>query len=521
MQKPFDINSEETQEFLAECAISTELFARTFFEDLFPRQMSRSLRRFYDVLDDDSLTRVLCILPRGIGKTTTIKFGFIVRRMLFEISKYVLYLSETSTLAVGHGSHIRNRLIANPLIKQLWPDLKTKKFAEMEWHLSNGGIFFPRGDSQQVRGASGDTRPDLIIADDVESPVNCKNSDTVNDRIDWWDGTVLNCLNRDSETDRVLVVGTRPANHSLISLLEDSNDYTNVIFDLVDPNTMESNFPEFLSTEKCNADLEAARAHGTEDEWWRENTRYAHSQKNKTFRSDFYRDYDEVLEKGELIQYMSDGRVWKKEDSNSLLTMVICDPARETNPNSAESAVTCIGVRIDPAAIYIRDVFSGKVEPDEMFEEAAKMCLQYGAIWAGLEKTGLGKYGTNPFRAYLHKAGVNVEILELNAGPDRTKAQRMLDIHPFYKAGVVWHRKGKCTGLELQLEAYPTGRYNDIIDTLPYIIKILEDAGITLNLAPPEIVGRDIKKELEDLDIHPEDLYTENNIFGGYNNALV
>ena len=161
-----------------------------------------------------------------------------------------------------------------------------------------------------------------------------------------------------------------------------------------------------------------------------------------------------------------------------LENVVIVDPAKTVNMNSEDSAVVGIGIDTLGNSLYIRDIDARKMHPDELYDAAINMCVRLNARVLAVEVTSLNEFITQPFKNELSRRGLHyIEFVELKArggSNAASKEQRVRALVPYYRQGLIYHKREACHGLEAQLMAFPRARRWDIMDATAYVIELLD-----------------------------------------------
>jgi len=164
-----------------------------------------------------------------------------------------------------------------------------------------------------------------------------------------------------------------------------------------------------------------------------------------------------------------------KEGGNklpSLKNVVIVDPAKTVKLHSADSAVVGVGINRAKPAIYVRDIVSGKLYPDELYNESFDMVARLNANVLGVEVTSLHEFISQPIKNEIRKRGLFIRYVELNA--KGKKEDRIAQLAPYYRQGYIYHNPAVCTKLETQLLSFPRSKLWDVMDALAYIIELME-----------------------------------------------
>jgi hypothetical protein len=152
--------------------------------------------------------------------------------------------------------------------------------------------------------------------------------------------------------------------------------------------------------------------------------------------------------------------------------VVILDPAKTVKIHSAESAIVGVGIDKVNHKIYVRDVISRMMYPDEIYNELFGMVERLNAHVMGIEVTSLNEFIVQPLKNEMHIRGVFPQLVELKARGK--KEERVAGLVPYYRQGFILHNKNCCDKLESQLLSFPRSKLWDVMDALAYIIELME-----------------------------------------------
>jgi hypothetical protein len=447
---------QEIKEVMEQCFGSTRVSAKVLFPERFDLPFSTLHDEIFKILDNDDIQQAAIAAPRGFGKTSLCTIAHPAKRILFKEKKFIVPISATATSAVMQGENLKRELLSNVVIKDLFGPLKSDSFSKDQWITSNGVMVMPRGAGQQVRGILfGDSRPDLIIADDLEDPEGVRSEEQRQKLKDWWFSDVCNSINRSRKDWKIIIIGTVLHEDSLlVNLLEDP-DWHSVQLSICD-DQYHSNWPDFISDEQVIKLRDAHERRGQLDLFYREYRNIPVSTEDATFRPSYF-------------NYYNDSEIVDRRDIESV---IMIDPAKTVKLHSAESAIVGVGIDRASAKLFVRDIVSDKLHPDELYNEAFGMAARLGAKVVGIEVTSLNEFITQPIKNEMFRRGQFFELVELKARAK--KEDRIAALVPFYRQGYVYHNKACCGGLEAQLLAFPRSRLWDIMDALAYIVEMLE-----------------------------------------------
>lgn len=475
--------SREELELLADARNSTELFGRLFMPHHFPRVFTGVHREIFRVLDDDSIKRAVIVAPRGIGKTTLISNTYPLKRMLYRDSRFIIMMGASADTAMEQTENMKAELASNDRIRAVFGKAVSDNVSKEEWNVwfhddPVGAKVLPRGAGQKVRGRKyRQYRPDLILVDDLENDKNIKSELMREDVKRWFFSSLLNLTDVYGDTGRIIVVGTIMHQDSLLSNLLDLPDWHKVVLSLADDN-MKSNIPEWYSDEQVIELRESLRRANELDKFYMEFMSTVTSGEDGLFRASYFTYYDEEELRGRLLE-----------------TVVLADPARTTGARSADSAIMAVTLDSERDRLYVRDVFAGKISPDECIRAMLDMADTYNASVLAPEVTGLEEFFLYPLREEMLKRykRPRYEILPLK--PIRSKEDRARALVPWYKRGAVSHRKEACVGLEKALLSYPRCARWDVLDCLSNMISAMDEGDRFIGFGGVDSSNGDVTKD--------------------------
>jgi len=464
--------TQEIKDILKSCYRSTKVASKVLFPERFYRPFSSLHDQIFKVLDDDSMQKVVIAAPRGFGKTTIDTISYPAKKILFQEKKFIVPVSCTATSAVMQGENLKRELISNTDIARLFGPMKSDSFSKEQWITANGIMVMPRGAGQQIRGLLYERyRPDLIIADDLEDKEGVKSEEQRAKLKEWWFSDVCNSIDRGSKDWKIVFVGTVLHEDSLLVNLLDDPEWHSVHLSLCD-DEFNSNWPDFMSTEDVKALYEAHknRTPSQVDLFFQEYRNIPISTEDATFKVEYFKPYDEV-------EKIRTGK------NKSWINVVIIDPAKTVKIHSADTAIVGVGFDRETQGIYVRDVISEKLYPDEIYDKAIDMVGRLGARILAPEVTSLNQFIVQPLKSQMRVKGCFAKIVELKAVGK--KEDRIKELVPYYRQGLIYHNPSCCTKLESQLIGFPRSRLWDVMDALAYILKLMEMEGYYFD--PPDM----------------------------------
>jgi predicted phage terminase large subunit-like protein len=451
---------------------SSAAFGKLFLPEHYTRAFAPIHGSLFRMIDSKEEKTALAA-PRGFGKTTNVGLALPLRTICYKLASYICYISCTYGKASEDLDTLKKEITGNEPIYKVFGDLKGDKWTEGIIETTNGVRVVAKGAGNQIRGTkTGHSRPDLVIVDDLEDSEAVRNPDRRNYLKEWFYSDVINSI---APGGRILVIGTILHEDSLLQNLLEDPEWTSMRLELFN-DRYESNWPEYKTDNDIRLMIENYKNRGMLDVLYREYRNLPIATEDACFRPEYFKDYEQEWLKDPNVRYV-----------------VIIDPAKTIKITADDTAIGCIGVNTAANRIYFVDCVSGKMEPDEIYRNAADMADRWNTPDIAPEVTSLHEFIMQPFKAYLAKRGRYYNLIELKA--QGAKPDRIRQLVPYYRQGMVYHNpmpsiKGK---LETQLLAFDRGRRDDIIDMFAYILKVFELQNMVFSLG--NIPGYDEEEE--------------------------
>lgn len=479
--------------------------SKTFFPERFNLPFADNIHgKIFEKVDNAS-NKVAIAAPRGWGKTSCVGLGLMSRYILYRLTDFIIYISHSHDAASLQTENTRRELVTNRNIKAFFGDFKQREvkgnefdetFSKKAW-VAYDTLVWPRGARQQVRGVIfKNSRPGLIIIDDLEDPKEIENEDIRKANYQWLYADVLKAVARigpEARNYKIVYIDTLKHEDSVLQKLMDSPEWDSIRLEACDDN-FKSTAPNFVSDEDIQKEWNEHVKSGQTDVFFRELRNLPISTKDATFRTDYFRYYNLPFgEKGSPHDIkLTDAEV---QLDRSIETVVILDPAKTVKIHSAESAIVGIGVDLHNNRLFIRDVISDKMYPDEIYDALFDMAIRLGAKVIGAEETSLNEFIKQPIKNEMFRRGTFFELVWLKPRGGESKEGRIASLVPYYRGpkingvytpgnGAIFHNASCMTMnkekaltmnlLEGQLTMFPRSRLWDIMDCEAYIVQMLE-----------------------------------------------
>ena len=457
----------EARELINQCEGNTALMAKMVFPHRFRFPFSPLHQQIFDALDDEMHQKVMVIAPRGFGKTTILLLAYAAKRILFGQSRYIVPISNSSMNAIAQTEKLKSELLYNHMIKKLWGNQKGDWFTKDYWETESGAIIMPRGAGQQVRGLSGDNRPDLILLDDMESSEGVMSELQRDKTKHYIQDDVLNAVDYKLNNWRVCMIGSMLHEDSYLANIKDEYDADIkagrdpdwLVVDLSICNeNYKSNWPEAFSDAFIMKKRNEYAKKGMLDSFAREFMSMSASP-DENFQKKFFQHYRE----GEL----------PSEIKNRLQNVVLLDPAKTVKTTSCDAAIVVWGIDLIGGGYYLRDVRREKFHPNEAVNVSLAMCQRWKAKALGIEVTSLNEWITYPFLNEMSRTARWLPLIELHARG--SKVERSGAMIQYYENKQVYHEESIAAEIEIPLLSWPRCKMWDVIDAASYLPAILSN----------------------------------------------
>lgn len=471
-----DPRSDEVKDILAELYNDTSLFAQAIFPESFYAPYSELHDEMWKLIDSES-RRIVIAAPRFIGKTTMAR-TIAAKGMLFRDTRFLAYVSNSSTSAEMQTENLKDELLVNPRVRKLWGSIKAQKYDDIDeqfskkaWIANSYTFVLPRGEGQQIRGLNWrGNRVNLFVVDDLEPTKTIGNEEIRRDRKKWFFGDLVKATDRLRGDWQIIYIDTFKHEDSLLANLLEDPGWDSLRLTICEED-LKSKAPVFMSSKEIKEEYDEHERQGILDVFYMEYMNKASATKDNPFAATPFLRYKETDE---------DFRTRLRE--GYIENVVLLDPAKTAKMKSADSAIVGWGIDRLINKWHIRDIDAGRYHPDEVVDHAIEMCASLNAHVLGVEVTSLNEFITYPILNEIAKRSLPVELVELKArggtgqyaGKGKGKEGRVAGLAPFYRRGYVYHNETIKHKIEPWLLSFPKCKRWDVIDAAAYIVELLE-----------------------------------------------
>ncbi len=493
--------TQRTKSILHNCYIDTKFMCKAIFPEIFSAPFSMLHDKIFETISNSNSKKAIAA-PRGLGKTSIAR-TIANKGILFRDYHFIVYLSNSATLAEMQTENMKRTLLTNKTVRSLFGSIKISDvgevddtFSKLAWVAFGTTFVLPRGMGQQIRGLNwANYRPDLIIIDDLENKEDLRNEDLRQKQKEWFFSDVMKTEDMYGKPPTIIYIDTIKHEDSLLQLLLDSPEWSSIRLSICNEN-YESYDVNYMTTTQIKEEVEEHRRKGLMDLFYMERMNLPISIEDAVFKEEYFHYFEDygdelvvksVTETGVIVD--------EKIPTSRLLHVTICDPAKTVQLHSAESAVLTIAVDRESHKIFVRAIESRRVRPDALYNMMFGQLLRYKSMILGVEVTSLHQFISQPIENEMRVRNVHPTYIELQA--IGKKEGRIANLAPLYKLGYMYHNKNNCGPLETQLRSFPRSKLWDVMDAAAYINKIMDELAYYFD--PPDM-GEDPEKEYEELD---------------------
>lgn len=498
---------------IEETRFSTPAFCKFWMPEHFSRDFEIPHYEICEALDDPTIKKVNIVSSRGLGKTSLVLMGYIGRLICHKLARHIVYGTQSEEIALEKSTNLKQELSINENIRAVFPKLKfsqyrdefEEKFTAGAWVAYGHTLFRARGLRQTFRGLLHRRwRPDVVVIDDSQVQKEIRNEEIRQQDWEKMRGDIEYCVDQaEDAVYKIIHIDTCKHEDGMTEKLDGLPDWKTVRVPVAryveETKTYVTLYPNMLSQKRLDEMVESARLSSTIDVLAREVLARPTATEVQTFTREHFQYYSE----------------FDKAFMNALPimdTIVLVDPGKSPSQKSADTAIVVVSIDRFKPAIYVRQVISEKMFPEEIEEKAFDLAEKFNAHCIGLETTGLGKWGEYPFVTQMRTRDRQFNFVPLTAKKGQNedgKTERVKLMSPFYRRKQVFHNQfaKDINRLEQQLLSFPTPKLWDCMDALAYFVEVLADA--ERFFASPDIEDEDpeaLEREYAELErLDPDD----------------
>ena len=409
------------------------------------------------------------MLPRGHLKTSFVTIGYTVQQIIKNPNIRILIGNGVWDIARSFLSEIKAQLEQSQL-KYLFGDFQSARWNADEIIVKQRTkpLKEPTVATTGVEAETTGGHYDIIILDDL---IGLQNSQTPEQRakVKRFRRSMINLLEPGGQ---LIEIGTRwHLDDTFSEIFEKEMKYYNVMVKqvtqpdkngkprLIFPKHFAKKFDDIkkdwtvTDDPYCMDYIDHLKASMPLDEFSAQYLNLPFSSENQLF-------------KPEMFKY------WSERPRDLFIAMTIDLAISEAR--SADDSVIKISGMDSKWNLYALDYIKGHWRPSELIENIFQMHDKWKPNVSGMETNGFQKTLKLGLEDEMRKRRKYFPVEEIRNGPERSKAERIKTLEPFYRNGNVYHAawmKGK--DLEEQLQTFPKGKRDDIPDAFSMALPLL------------------------------------------------
>lgn len=445
-----------------------------FFETYLPHYKEESFAPFHFELfslinQQNSPPKVVAIAaPRGFAKSTITSFAYVIWSILFKKRKFIIIFSATDDLASDIVDFIRLELLYNKRIEQDFGKLLSGRLRDNDF-FAGGVRVFSRSARQMTRGFRfRQSRPDLIILDDIETDESAKNPRTTKDLL----GKILRGIYPAMAPKGTLVIiGTILKRRSVLGEIILSTD------------------PEkpYYSWQKKKYEALSIDSKGKYISLWPE--RFPVERLLKIRQNigsiEFNREYNNMPD-DEASVFSENWLRYYTSYPQSLMIATFVDPSVEATGDY--KAIITVGFEKNTTTYYVLEVWLKKTSLTAMMAKILDTYLTYHPSVIGFEANGFQKILATEFDVFCQSKGIRPPVKLVTH--TTAKKERIIRLSPLFERGAIILKQPKeanddTSVLIEQLIYFPDSDVNDDgPDALEGAISLIEHYTVNSTFTP-------------------------------------
>lgn len=430
--------------------------------------------------------------PRGHAKSAYLTNIFPLHAVLYQYKNYILIISETASMSQNFIEYLSTNLKVNPKLREdfgevLSPNLRLNDVDNKESFVTHTGIKVQASSiGGQLRGSRfRQSRPDLIIMDDIESGKNTNTQDLRDKNLHWYN-SVIEPIGDPART-AFLYMGTLVHGQGLLPDVLARPEYDSQIYSAVvqepDNQDLWNDFQDILMNVENDTRLEdadrfyydnrEAMDKGVQVLWENRFSYYDLMLKkadvgSRAFASEYLNvpsDEESALFKEGHFQYFEMDGVYDGHNLPYKYDVYgFWDIAMGKNSRSDYNAVVILAKDRVTSVIYILEAWAKKCRPHEAMEKIEELIVKYKPRQFGVETIQAQYEFYRQLQKRLNeKAIYHTRIRDVN--PKTKKEQRIEAMEPLFEQGYIKIRDSQRLLKEMLLQ-YPNHPHDDLPDAL-------------------------------------------------------
>lgn len=424
------------------------------------------------------------VIPRGFSKTTICGNVVPIYCQVYRLKRFILYVSAAERHSWDQLDAVKREYDTNAKLVAIYGSLvpppgSNARWAADQFQLANGCVMVARGRNGAVRGLKvGDTRPDLVIVDDLEDKESVKTPESRQKTNQFWIADLKPVINQFDPDAGFFFLGTKLHNDALLMVHRRDPDFTSVVLDA-----------EFKSGEMLwdvmmsKAKLERAKLAAS------------NAGELQSFYMEYLPNWD-MPEEGKLFR-RSQFKHGMPEDLTAYRFAIACDPAISSKKKADDAVIFVAGMGPRGQICLVDCWYKHGATPRDIVDNFMRMAKQWKCQIGGIEANAYQAALVHLVVEEMHRPG-NAYYFEVKAVTHTTKKEERIKgvLQPRYAAGYITHAR-PFPKLEYQLEEFPMADHDDHPDCAAQAVALLDPYAAA---AAGEDLAKDTMEPLGDLE---------------------
>ena len=423
----------------------------------------------YTTITNKKNRRVLIAAPRGTAKSTLVSLILPLYRCMFkkpEEDLFILIISESRSQSINFLSRIKAHLETSEPLRDIFGDMgetTSRRWREEDIVLANGARIVALGTGNRIRGyIEKDTRPNLIIMDDIESETNAATREARAKNRKWVTEAVIPSL---SDEGRIVMIGTVISEDCFLYWAKDSKIWQVLWFSIIKEDGT-SIWKDKFPLSRIEEIKEGFATVGNLNGFFQEYMNEAQSPENAPFRPEFIHLYHLNPKKDKdnewFLESSTKGRTEEEITRIPIDLYQGVDPASSLSQYADFFVLMTLGIDANEN-IYVIDVIHKKVTPSKQPRILIDAYKKYRPKKMKIETVAYQEALRSSVRAIMKEEHLYIPGLEKGVKPRNSKSERLLSLVPLLARKKFFFR---AQDIEMQKEflSYPRGKHDDFMD---------------------------------------------------------
>lgn len=427
-----------------------ECFGQFFLKNHLKLDTPEFHKEIYRILESDN-EAIVRAAPRGHAKSSIVDIVYLLWVICHKKAKFVLLVSDTYSQAALFLEGVKAEIESNDRLKDFFGNLGSDKWSEGEI-IANGILIKAVGAGMKVRGLKyRESRPDLVIMDDMENDEMVQSVER-RDKLERWFSAAL--IPSMAKGGRMVVIGTILHYDSLLYKLLSDDKYTNFdkkIYRAINGDKIL--WPEHLNFDELQEIKEEYIRRGQTFLFYQEYQNDPVSSENQKFKPETFQYYTpEDLKYKQLSYYIT------------------IDRAYSTMKTADFTGISIVAVDIENNWYVKAERFKGNEL--EVIDKIFDLKRYYKPVKLGIEQKAFEHTLKVSLEERMRKENFFFSVEELK-DLGTAKNIRIEGLVPRFEAKTIFLLK-EDKDLREELERFPAGSHDDLVDSLSYMLKIAE-----------------------------------------------